>query len=207
AERDAPHSAPPPQARSAEPAPGAISLQDDALAAAAETLTEETAPAPSADKAEQDAEPSWAETATSVQQQPSPSKPAAPALNQAKEKTARDELAKPAVWERKKIEGSGTPQQPGPTDLALSATPSGGWAAFQAYLRDNARLTTAARNNNITGNVRLSFSIGTDGKPANVRVLQSLGHGCDEEAERLVRRFDWTPAGTVGVEVEVPFRR
>ncbi|MCB0531927.1 MAG: TonB family protein [Lewinellaceae bacterium] len=92
------------------------------------------------------------------------------------------------------------------TDATLAA-PNGGWDDFHAFLRRTARLPAEARNNNISGNVRLEFTVGIDGKPANVRVVRALGHGCDEEAMRLIRLFDWSPPGTSPVVVEVPFVR
>lgn len=85
--------------------------------------------------------------------------------------------------------------------------PEGGWEAFHLYMRQNARLTESARNRNRSGNVRLQFTIGPDGKPANVLVVRGLGFGCDEEAMRLIRLFDWTPTGAGPVLVEIPFVR
>jgi len=125
--------------------------------------------------------------------------------------TAR-EMAKPAVAEqeplaRKKADSASA------ADLARTATalptpePAGGWENFRDYLRRNARLPEAARNNNISGSVRLQFTVGPDGKPASVQFLQKLGYGCEEEAERLVRRFDWAPPGAAPVVVDVPFRQ
>lgn len=93
-----------------------------------------------------------------------------------------------------------------PVAAIPDSEPVGGWDNFQLYIRRNARLTEAARNNNISGNVRLQFTVGPDGKPANISVLQSLGFGCDEEAMRLVRLFQWAPAGG-SATVEVPFVR
>lgn len=87
------------------------------------------------------------------------------------------------------------------------ATPAGGWENFRRYLRDNARLTDAARNNNVSGYVQLQFWVGQDGKPANIIILRPLGYGCDEEAIRLVNSVMWTPAGLGPTTVEVPFVR
>ncbi|TNE47899.1 MAG: TonB family protein [Bacteroidetes bacterium] len=97
------------------------------------------------------------------------------------------------------------------TRQAESATPvpepDGGWDAFHTFVRRNARLTDAARNNNVSGNVRLQFTVGPDGKPANVQVVQALGYGCDEAAMQLIRLFNWQPPGTTPVVVEIPFVR
>lgn len=120
--------------------------------------------------------------------------------------TAKPVVAEPTALPRKKADSalqdiarttSGTP----PTG------PAGGWDNFRDYLRRNARLPDAARNHNVSGSVRLQFTVGSDGKPAQVQFLQKLGYGCEEEAERLVRQFDWAPPGNTPVLVEVPFRR
>lgn len=87
------------------------------------------------------------------------------------------------------------------------ATPAGGWDNFRRYLRDNARLTGAARNNNVSGYVVLQFRVGQDGQPVDMVKIRSLGYGCDEEAIRLVKSVMWTPAGPGLTTVEVPFVR
>ncbi|MBK8920366.1 MAG: TonB family protein [Saprospirales bacterium] len=120
------------------------------------------------------------------------------------EKAKADERAKdstaaqPAASDKKESAAAET---------APSGVPAGGWDNFHLYLRRNARLPDAARNNNISGKVRLQFTIGPDGKPANVLVIQPLRFGCDEEAMRLIREFDWSPAGAGPVIVDVPFVR
>ncbi|MBK8969745.1 MAG: TonB family protein [Saprospiraceae bacterium] len=123
---------------------------------------------------------------------------------QANPRAVPDSIAQPGANARKANAGAAPATQK--SDVML-ATPSGGWDAFHAYLRRTARLTTEARNNNVSGNVRLEFTVGPDGKPANVRVVHALGFGCDEEAMRLIRLFNWSPPGATPVVVEVPFVR
>lgn len=94
-----------------------------------------------------------------------------------------------------------------PDPFSSGATPAGGWEEFNRYLRRNARLTDAARNNNVSGNVRLQFMVGQDGKPANIRILQTLGYGCDEEAIRLIQSVYWTPGGPGATTLDIPFVR
>lgn len=76
------------------------------------------------------------------------------------------------------------------------------------YIRRNARLTEAARNQNITGAVRLQFAINEAGKAENIVVLKGLGYGCDEIAQKLLRAWDF-PTGNKrsGIELEIPFVR
>jgi len=98
-------------------------------------------------------------------------------------------------------------KQEGEVVQVAPATPVGGWDNFQRYLRNTARLPDAARNNNVSGYVRLQFEVGQDGKPGNVKVLRALGYGCDEEAIRLINNVFWTPGGPGVTTVEVPFVR
>jgi TonB family protein len=89
---------------------------------------------------------------------------------------------------------------------AAPAMPQGGWDVFNDYLRRNARLTNAARNNNVSGTVSLQFDVTPEGKAVNIKVLKSLGYGCDEAAEELVRNFNWEP-GASPITVDIPFVR
>ena len=85
--------------------------------------------------------------------------------------------------------------------------PVDGWEAFSEYLRQFARLTPDARNNNVSGVVRLQFTVGEDGTPYSFLVVRGLGHGCDEEAIRLVKGWEWVRGKNPLTTVEVPFIR
>lgn len=85
--------------------------------------------------------------------------------------------------------------------------PVDGWDAFSEYLRQFARLTPDARNNNVSGKVRLQFTVGEDGTPYSFLVVRGLGHGCDEEAIRLVKGWEWVRGKNPLTTVEVPFIR
>lgn len=87
------------------------------------------------------------------------------------------------------------------------AQPLGGWAIFQDYLRKQARLTEAARQNNVSGSVRLKFRLDEKNHPVNFIVLRSLGYGCDEEAIRLVNAYSWQTGNHPELTVDVPFVR
>lgn len=67
-----------------------------------------------------------------------------------------------------------------------SAVPSIGWDAYQRYIAQNKKMPGAAGSAGISGSVNLEITIGRNGKVAGVKVLQSLGYGCDEEARRLI---------------------
>lgn len=91
-------------------------------------------------------------------------------------------------------------------DQTVAPEPAGGWDAFTEFLRQNARLTPEARNNNVSGTVRLRFQVNENGEPYNFQVVKPLGYGCDQEAIRLVKEWDWSP-GAEPVLVEIRFVR
>lgn len=58
---------------------------------------------------------------------------------------------------------------------------------FQVYVRQNLQMPEEARRNHISGIVRVEFDVDNNGKPSHLRIVKSLGHGCDEEAMRLLK--------------------
>jgi TonB family protein len=68
----------------------------------------------------------------------------------------------------------------------------GGPKEMTKFLYENLRYPALAAASNIEGTVLVEFDIDYLGKVVATRVIQGLGHGCDEEAARLVRllRFD-----------------
>ncbi|MBX2891913.1 MAG: TonB family protein [Saprospiraceae bacterium] len=93
------------------------------------------------------------------------------------------------------------------TQLPRESEPAGGWEAFREYLRQNARLTAEARNNNVSGTVLVEFSINANGEPQGFVVRRSLGYGCDQEAVRLIKNWEWVRGERPTVQVEIPFVR
>jgi len=62
------------------------------------------------------------------------------------------------------------------------------------YIVDNLKYPQAAKAGEISGTVRLSFIVETDGSISNILVKQSVGGGCDNEAIRLLQDTHWIPA-------------
>ena len=74
------------------------------------------------------------------------------------------------------------------------AEPVGGMQALFAYIGQNIRYPKEARKKGITGKVYVSFVINQDGGISDVSVLKGIGHGCDEEVERLMKNAPpWRP--------------
>ncbi|MGN7203350.1 energy transducer TonB [Pedobacter sp. SAFR-022] len=71
-----------------------------------------------------------------------------------------------------------------PAHAMDKAKPTVGWPGYFSYLKENNQLT---KKETIGKAVELSFTIGKDGRPENVRVYKSLGKAYDAEALRLLK--------------------
>lgn len=61
--------------------------------------------------------------------------------------------------------------------------------SFEKYLVENLHYPEEAKNNTISGIVKVEFFIRKNGKITEPKITQKLGYGCDEEAIRLVRNY------------------
>ena len=66
------------------------------------------------------------------------------------------------------------------------------------YLKDELRYPEEAKKQNVEGHVMVSFVVDKEGNIEDPRILKSLGHGCDEEAMRVVKSMNeleknWVP--------------
>lgn len=79
----------------------------------------------------------------------------------------------------------------------------GGVAAMYKFISNTIDYPRLAKEMNISGRVFLTFVVERDGKVADVKVLRGIGHGCDEEAIRVIEAMpNWSP----GKQREVPVR-
>ncbi len=217
----------PPLAAAPERSSAAAAKQDKPLAGPAETAdlataekTEEVGKAATAQyEAPEAAVPVTAparedkmagQTLSKPQQNEPPSAPATGAKDLSKAKKMKvPARSEDSIWHRTDVK----PDMDAAKKEAREAMqpqfsePAGGWDAFNEYLRQNARLTPEARNNNVSGTVRLEFTVNGNGEPQNFMTLRSLGYGCDEEAVRLVKTWDWVRGKSPNVTVEVRFVR
>jgi len=82
----------------------------------------------------------------------------------------------------------------------------GGEDALMYFLARNIKYPIYARENDIQGTVYLSFIIEPDGKITNIKVVQGIGGGCDEEAVRVVSIMpQWKPGKQLNKPVRVQF--
>ncbi|MBR5602844.1 MAG: energy transducer TonB [Bacteroidales bacterium] len=62
-----------------------------------------------------------------------------------------------------------------------------------SYLRSELKYPDQAKEFEISGTVKVSFIIETDGKASNIVIVNSVGGGCDNEAIRLIQNLLWIP--------------
>jgi TonB family protein len=75
--------------------------------------------------------------------------------------------------------------------------PVAGLYKYRRYVKRNLMMPEAAIKAGIKGEVILSFSVASNGKPRDIQVSRSLGYGCDQEAIRLLTEGpEWEPTST-----------
>ncbi len=82
----------------------------------------------------------------------------------------------------------------------------GGMPALSAYLSKNLTYPKKAAKKNTEGTVYVNFVVNSAGKVSEITVLKGIGHGCDEEAVRVVKNMaDWVPGTQGGRKVSVRY--
>ena len=82
----------------------------------------------------------------------------------------------------------------------------GGDAALMKYLGQNIKYPSIAKDAGIQGTVYVTFVVDEKGEVNDVKVLRSIGGGCDEEAIRVVESMPkWKPGKQRGKPVKVQY--
>lgn len=76
----------------------------------------------------------------------------------------------------------------------------GGNTALTKYVDENLRYPEEARGKRVEGTVEVEYFVDGLGKIKKVNILKGLGHGCDEEVERLVRSLVFEKAINRGMK-------
>ena len=102
------------------------------------------------------------------------------------------------------------PETPGNTDdevyKVVDKMPeyNGGMEAMIQYMIANIKYPKKAEEKNIEGRVMVQFVVDEAGKVTRVAIKQGIGHGCDEEAARVVEGMpNWIPGEHKGKKVKV----
>ena len=82
----------------------------------------------------------------------------------------------------------------------------GGEKELLKFLAENIKYPPLARENNIQGNVALTFVVNKNGSVSDVTILRDIGGGCGKEAVRVVNSMPrWNPGEANGNPVKVRF--
>ncbi len=76
-------------------------------------------------------------------------------------------------------------------DFVKSPYFEGGRSAMDAFVKKELKYPKDALANKIEGRVSLQYTVDYKGKVIETHVISGIGHGCDEEAVRLVRSLSF----------------
>ena len=77
----------------------------------------------------------------------------------------------------------------------------GGEEAIGRVISENLRYPEEALQKRVEGTVSLRYTIGGNGRVVSAEVLEGIGHGCDEEAIRLVKLLRFSVQRAEGLNV------
>jgi TonB family protein len=97
-----------------------------------------------------------------------------------------------------------------PSFQYLEAEPAAGYPALYEYFASELRYPAEALKDSIQGIVSVSFLIDQEGKPVQIKIVNSLGPAFDKEAQRLIENMPaWKPATLngkpVAAKISLPF--
>lgn len=82
----------------------------------------------------------------------------------------------------------------------------GGVKALFAFVGKNLKYPIAAQEANVSGKVFVKFVVRKDGTVSDIKVMQGIGFGCDEETVRVIAQMPkWSPGKQNGKPVSVYF--
>lgn len=91
-------------------------------------------------------------------------------------------------------------------------TLDGGSEALRRFIRENLHYPPQALEKGIEGDVIIRFKVTDDGEVTEARIVNGPGHGCEEEALRLLSMIRYTKVSNRGVrlatnnKIRIPFR-
>jgi len=74
-------------------------------------------------------------------------------------------------------------------------TPKGGYVQFYQFVGENLKYPQTAIRMGVEGKVFLQFTVNKTGEISDVIVIKGIGHGCDEEAIRVISKAPSWNAG------------
>ena len=106
---------------------------------------------------------------------------------------------KPAIADKPAVIKTDDKPEPVTADVYTEAEPMGGYPDLYAYFQKELTYPAEAVKDSIEGIVSVSFVIGRNGKPEQIKILNSLGTVFDNEAMRVIGGMpEWKPASLNG---------
>ena len=91
-------------------------------------------------------------------------------------------------------------------DFLRIPTYPGGKEAYLKFIQENIIYPEQALLNKTEGNVHIVYNVDNMGEILDVEVTKGIGHGCDEEAIRVIRLLQYEPARNRGVKMNVQMK-
>lgn len=90
-----------------------------------------------------------------------------------------------------------------PKDFIEKPVLRGGEKAFKKLVRENLIYPEEALKNKIEGTVKIKYDVTGSGKILRPKVVSGIGHGCDEEAIRLVKMMKYSKVNNIKVNITI----
>lgn len=81
--------------------------------------------------------------------------------------------------------------------------PKDGLQGLYKYIQSNLKYPEAAKEAGVEGKVFVEFIVDKDGSLTDIKTVKGIGHGCDDEAERVLKA---SPAWNPGMIADQPVR-
>jgi protein TonB len=82
----------------------------------------------------------------------------------------------------------------------------GGKEAYRNFISQNIVYPEKALADKVEGDVYVSYTVNNIGEVVDVNITRGIGHGCDEEAERVIRLMKYEPARNRGVKMKAEIK-
>lgn len=94
------------------------------------------------------------------------------------------------------------PNEPIHSLVTQSAKPVIGFLAYRKYINNNLRYPKFAHRTNVAGRVIVRMVVEKNGYLSNIKIVQGIGAGCDQEAVRVIKNSPrWIPGKLKGKPV------
>jgi len=82
----------------------------------------------------------------------------------------------------------------------------GGAEALKKFVKNNLRYPKEALMHRVEGSVFLRYEVNEQGYVHSISIINGLGYGCDEEAERIISLLKYPKVKNRGMKVNTKFK-